>query len=65
MVKKKLCQIFVISTLSLPESSIYENIYSVVLTFAFVDEILWRDHLNETSYEVLLHGIICFSIFYK
>ena len=28
-------------------------------------EILWCDHSNETSSAVLLHGIICFSIFYK
>ena len=38
---------------------------SVVLTFEFVDEILWCDHSNETSSAVLLHGTICFSIFYK
>ena len=38
---------------------------SVVLTFESVDEILWCDHRNETSSAVLLHGIICFSIFYK
>ena len=34
---------------------------SVVLTFEFVDEILWCDHSNEN----LLHGTICFLIFYK
>ena len=38
---------------------------SVVLTFEFVDEILWCDHSNETSSAVLLHGANCFSIFYK
>ena len=38
---------------------------SVVLTFESVDEILWCDHSNETSSVVLLHGTICFSIFYK
>ena len=36
-----------------------------VLTFESVDEILWCDHSNETSSAVLLHGTICFSIFYK
>ena len=38
---------------------------SVVLTFESVDEILWCDHLNETSLAVLLHGTICFLILYK
>ena len=38
---------------------------SVVLTFESVDEILRCDHSNETSSAILLHGIICFSIFYK
>ena len=63
-------------TLSLPESIMktcgvvltFESIMetcSVVLTFGSVDEILWRDHLNETSLAVLLHGTICFSILYK
>ena len=37
---------------------------SVVLTFKSVNEILWCDHSNETSSAVLLHGIICFLIFY-
>ena len=37
---------------------------SVVLTFESVDEILWCDHPNETSSAVLLHGTVCFSIFY-
>ena len=38
---------------------------SVALTLKSVDEILWCDHSNETSSAVLLHGAICFSIFYK
>ena len=38
---------------------------NVVLTFESVDEILWYDSSNETSSGVLLHGTICFSIFYK
>ena len=40
-------------------------LYKVVLTFESVDEILWCDHLNETSSAVLLHDTICFSIFYQ
>ena len=38
---------------------------SVVLTFESVDKILWCDHSNETSSTALLHGTICFSIFYE
>ena len=38
---------------------------SAVLTFESVDEILWCDHSNKTSLAILLHGTICFSIFYK
>ena len=38
---------------------------SVVLTFESVDEIIWCNHSNETSSAVLLHGTVCFSIFYK
>ena len=38
---------------------------NVVLTFESVDKILECDHSNETSLAVLLHGAICFSIFYK
>ena len=38
---------------------------NVVLTFESVDEILWCNHSNEISLAVLLHGTICFSIFYK
>ena len=52
-------------TLSLPESIMEACICSVVLTFESVDEILRYDHSNETSSAVLLHGTICFSIFYK
>ena len=44
----------------------YEEIYSdVALTFDSVGEILWCDHSNETSSAVLLHGTICFAIFYE
>ena len=50
-------------TLSVSES--VTETCSVVLTFESVDEILWCDHSNETSLAVLLHGSICFSIFYK
>ena len=32
--------------------------FKVVLTFESVDEILWYDHLNETSSAVLPHGTI-------
>ena len=38
---------------------------SVVLTFESADKILRCDHSNETSLAVLLHGTICFSMFYK
>ena len=38
---------------------------SAVFTFKSVDEIRRPDHPNETSSAVLLHGNICFSIFYK
>ena len=33
---------------------------NVVLTFESVDEIIWHDHSNETSWAVLLHGTIPF-----
>ena len=36
----------------------------VVLTLKSTDEILWCNNSNETSSAVLLHGTICFSIFY-
>ena len=41
------------------------KIFNVILIFESVDEILWCYHSNETSLAVLLHGNICFSIFYK
>ena len=37
----------------------------VVLNFESVNKILCCDHSNETFSAVLLHGTICFSIFYK
>ena len=37
----------------------------VVVALLSVDKTLWCDHSNETSSAVLLHGTICFSIFYK
>ena len=36
----------------------------VVLTFEFVDEILWCYHSNETSFAVLSHGTIYFIYFF-
>ena len=39
--------------------------FSVVVTLESVDEILWCHHSNETSSTVLLHGTICFLLFYK
>ena len=36
-----------------------------VLTFESFDEILWCDRSNKTSLAELLHGTICFVIFYK
>ena len=38
-------------------------LYTVVLTFESVDEILKCDHSNENPLLVLLHGNICFSAF--
>ena len=38
-------------------------LYTVVLTFESVDEILKCDHSNENSLLVLLHSNICFSAF--
>jgi len=32
--------------------------FEVVLSFEFVDEIIWRDHSNETSLAVLSNGAI-------
>ena len=40
-------------------------LYKVVLTFESVDEILWCDHSNETSFVVLSHDTICFYVFYQ
>ena len=37
----------------------------MVLTFTSVDKILWCDHSNEISLEVLSCGVICFQKFYK
>ena len=59
----KWCHSYMYLTLSIPET--ITETCSVVLTFESVDEILWCDHSNETSSAVLLHGTICFSIFYK
>ena len=39
--------------------------YEVLLTFQSVDEIIWCDHSNETSSEVLFHGTIYVEVFYK
>ena len=39
--------------------------YSVAAIFESVNKIPWCDHSNETSSAVLLHGTICFSIFYE
>ena len=38
---------------------------SASLMFESVDEILWCDHSNETTLTVLLHGNICFTVFYN
>ena len=51
--------------LTLPLSESIMETCGFVLTFESVDEILWCDHSNETSSAVLLHGAICFSIYYK
>ena len=37
----------------------------VVLSFEPINGILWCDHSNNTFSAELLHGNICFSIFYK
>ena len=40
--------------------------YTLILTFEFVDEILWCYHSNETSSEILSHGtiyLVCSSNF--
>ena len=40
-------------------------LYKVVLTFESVDEILWCDHSNDTSFVELLHSTSHFLGFYK
>ena len=50
-------------TLSLPEYLM--EFCKVTLTFESADEILWCDHLNESSLPVLSHGATCFPKFYK
>ena len=47
-----------------PRIKLNYNIHQVV-TFNSIDKILWCDHSNETSLPVLLHDIICFSIFFS
>ena len=42
-----------------------DGVCEVVLTFESVDKILWYDHSNEISLEVLSFGVICFKKFYK
>ena len=37
----------------------------VILTFEFVDEILWCYHSTETHLALLSHSRLCFSVFYK
>ena len=44
---------------------LFITLYKVVLTFESVDEILWCDHLNDTSFVELLHSTSHFSGFYK
>ena len=56
--------------LSLPisfnSSHIHKLIKKVIAYWKLsVNKILWCDHPNETSFTVLLHGTICFLIFYK
>ena len=43
-------------TPSLPESNM--KTFNVLLTFKYVDKILWCDHSNETFSAILLHGTI-------
>ena len=40
-------------------------VLSVVPTFGSVDEILWYDHLNETSSAVRSHETICLLVLYR
>ena len=56
---------FAMASLSLSLLELIMKTSNVFLTFESVDEILWCDHSNETSSAVLLHGTICFSLFYK
>ena len=42
-----------------------DGVCEVVLTFTSVDKILWCDHSNEISLEVLSCGVICFKKIYK
>ena len=50
--------------LNLSSAELIMKTCNLVLTFESVDvEILWCDHLKETSSAVLLHGTICFSLF--
>ena len=51
--------------MSLPESIMDTCTCDVLLIFESVDKILWCDHSIERSSAVLLHGSICFLIFYK
>ena len=42
-----------------------DGVCEVVLTLTSVNKILWCDHSNEISLEVLSCGVICFKKFYK
>ena len=42
-----------------------DGVCEVVLTFTSVDKMLWCDHSNEISLEVLSCGVICSKKFYK
>ena len=42
-----------------------DGVCQVVLAFTSVDKIMWCDHSNEISLEVLSCGVICFQKFYK
>ena len=42
-----------------------DGVCQVVLAFTSVDKIMWCDHSNEISLEVLSCGVICFKKFYK
>ena len=42
-----------------------DGVCDVVVTFTSVDKILWCDHSNEISLEVLSCGVICFKKCYK